>query len=137
VSGLVLDASSALSWCFEDEDESFADDLVDIVAATGAVVSNIWPLEITNALVVAERRERITVPESASFLTLIQELPITIDGGTASHAFGQTVDLARRHGLSTYDASYLELALRMQLPLATLDKVLRVAATDLGIDAPA
>ena len=136
MSGLILDASSALCWCFEDEDDSYVDELIDLVAADGAIVPTIWPLEIANALVVAERADRITIPESASFLALIQELPISIDSGAVSNVFGQTIDLARDHRLSSYDASYLELAVRTQLPLATLDVALGQAAKDLGIDAP-
>jgi predicted nucleic acid-binding protein len=128
VSGLVLDASSTLNWCFEDESESDTDQLIDRVAAAGALVPAIWPLEVANALVVAERRERITRAESDAFLALVEELPIAVDAGTAARAFHETMVLAREHGLSSYDAAYLELALRSQLPLATNDESLRQAA---------
>lgn len=133
MSGVVLDASSVLSWCFEDESGPEADALIDRVAAGGALVPAIWSLEVANALVVAERKDRITREDSGAFLTMIEELPITIDAGTAARAFHETITLARDHALSSYDAAYLELAVRTQLPLATSDGSLRRAAAQLGL----
>lgn len=128
MSGLVLDASRTLAWCFEDEGGADTDALIDRVAAEGALVPAIWPLEVANALAVAERRGRIAPEDSVAFVALIEELPITVDAATASHAFHETLNLARDHGLSVYDAAYLELAVRAGLPLATLDEGLRRAA---------
>lgn len=134
MSGLVLDASSVLAWCFEDEAGAGADALVDRVATAGAVVPAIWSLEVTNALVVAERKRRITPEDSAAFIGMIGQLPIAVDSATASCAFGETLTLARTHGLSSYDAAYLELAVRSALPLATGDRQLARAAARLGVE---
>ncbi len=133
MSGLVLDASSALSWCFEDEAGPGADALIDRVATAGALVPAIWPLEVANALVVAERRNRIAHENSTAFIAMIEQLPITIDSGTASRAFNDTITLARDHVLSSYDAAYLELAVRSKLPLVTNDEQLARAAARLGL----
>lgn len=133
MSGVVLDASSVLSWCFEDEGGPDSDALIDRVAVHGALVPALWSLEVANALVVAERRDRITRADSDEFLAMLEELPITVDAGTASRAFHETTALARDHALSSYDASYLELALRAQLPLATNDEPLLRAAARLGV----
>jgi len=128
MSGLVLDASSALSWCFETENSRQSDALIDKVAADGAVVPTIWSLELTNALVKAERRRRISRHDSEIFLALMEELPINVDTETSQRAFHETIALARNNAVSTYDASYLELAMRTKLPLATADQALRRAA---------
>lgn len=133
--GLVLDASSVLAWCFEDEGGPEADALIDRVAASGAIVPAIWPLEVANALVVAQRRGRITGDDSASYLGMLGELPVIVDGATASHAFHETIALARDLGLSAYDAAYLELAARTGLPIATADGALRRAAERAGLTA--
>lgn len=136
MSGLVLDASATLTWCFADEDGAYGEELIDEVANSGAVVPVIWSLEITNAIVVAERRNRLSATDGGTFISLVQELPIAIDGGSPTVVFGTTMELAREHGLSSYDASYLELAVRMELPLATLDRKLESAARNLGVEAP-
>ena len=134
MSGLVLDASCALAWCFEEEGGPDADALIDQVAAVGALVPALWPLEVANALVVAERRGRIGRDDSLAFIAMLEDLPIAVDGGTAARAFHETIALARDHALSSYDASYLELALRAKLPLATGDEALRRAAKRLGCE---
>ena len=134
MSGLVLDASSVLAWCFEDEAGAAADLLVDRVADAGAIVPAIWSLEVANALVVAERKLRITPEDSATFIGMIGQLPIVVDSGTASHAFNETIALARTHALSSYDAAYLELAVRCALPLASGDPQLAGAAALLGVE---
>lgn len=128
MSGLVLDASSALAWCFEEEGGPDVDALIDRVAAVGALVPALWPLEVANALVVAERRRRISRDDSLAYIAMLEQLPIAIDGSTAARAFDETIRLARDHALSSYDASYLELALRAKLPLATSDEALRRVA---------
>ena len=133
MSGLVLDASSVLAWCFEDEAGASADALIDQVVALGAIVPAIWPLEVANALVVAERKARIAPEESVAFIEMIRQLPVAVDAGTASRAFSETITLARSHGLSSYDAAYLELAVRSALPLATGDRQLARAAAELGV----
>lgn len=97
------------------------------------LVPAIWSLEVANALLVAERRNRVTREDSSTFLTMIEELPITVDAGTAARVFHETIALAHDHALSSYDAAYLELAIRTELPLATGDEALRRAAAQLGL----
>jgi predicted nucleic acid-binding protein len=128
-----LDASVALSWCFADEENPYARMVLGMLRGANVVVPAIWPLEIANALVVAERRHRLKLTETSRFLSLIEGLDIVVDPGTSARAFGETLSLARRHGLSAYDAAYLELAVRDALPLATLDEDLKNAARKLGL----
>lgn len=132
--GLVLDASSVLAWCFEDKGGPGTDALIDRIAAAGAIVPSIWPLEVANTLSVAERRGRISREDADAYLAMIGELPIAVDAATAAHAFHETIALARDNTLSAYDAAYLELASRRRLPLATGDATLRRAAARLGIE---
>jgi predicted nucleic acid-binding protein len=134
VSGLVLDASAVLAWCFEDEGGAEADALIEHVAADGAAVPVLWPLEIANGLVSGERRGRIKPAESAAFVAMIEELPIVADPTTGARALHETISLAREHRLTAYDAAYLELAMRLSLPLATGERGLRAAARRVGVD---
>jgi predicted nucleic acid-binding protein len=134
VSGLVIDASSVLAWCFEDEGGHEADALIERVAAEGAAVPGLWALEIANGLVIGERRGRLKAAESAAFVAMIEELPIEADPATGDRALHETISLARAHRLSAYDAAYLELATRLGLPLATGDRGLRAAAKRAGVE---
>lgn len=129
----VLDASITLAWCFEDESSDLADLALDRLAQTSALVPAIWSLEIGNALLGAERRGRLSQAESNRFLWLIRVLPIEIDAVSAPRMLNDVVTLAREQGLSTYDAAYLELAMRNGLPLATLDIALQHAAERCGV----
>jgi predicted nucleic acid-binding protein len=129
----VLDASVALAWCFEDESSDLADLALDRLAQTSALVPAIWSLEIGNALLGAERRRRLSQAESSRFLALIRALPIEIEAVSAPRMLNDVVTLAREQGLSTYDAAYLELAMRNGLPLATLDAALWQAAERCGV----
>jgi predicted nucleic acid-binding protein len=133
VTAFVIDASSVLSWCFEDEGGAEADALIEKVAAEGAAVPGLWSLEVSNGLLVGERRRRIRPAESAAFVTMIEELPIVVDRATAARALHETMSLAREHRLTTYDAAYLELAMRLGLPLATGDRELAAAAERVGV----
>lgn len=99
-----------------------------------AFVPEIWSLEIANVLLVAERRNRITQQQSSEAIILLQSLLIQVDTSTNTNALGATLVLGRQEGLAAYDAAYLELALRLQLPLATLDTRLAEAATRCGVD---
>ena len=108
--------------------------LLDEIAADGAMASGLWPLETANVLLQAEKARRITQDERRRSLTMLAALPIHIDPDTAAQAFGRTLELAETQGLTLYDASYLELALRLARPLASLDRKLRQAAQAAGVE---
>jgi predicted nucleic acid-binding protein len=129
----VLDASVALAWCFEDEGGAYALDVLESLRSTEAVVPTVWPLEVTNGLVVAERRGRINAPAAVRALSLLRALPVVVEPSERRRVFEGGFRLARTHGLSTYDAAYLELALTRGLPLATLDGPLADAAEAEGL----
>lgn len=124
----VLDASVTLAWCFEDEANAQALDVLDLLGEGAAVAPTLWVLEVGNALLGAERRGRLTQAESQYFLELLHGLPIQLEETPKTVAWENVLSLARIHHLSAYDAVYLELALRLNLPLATLDEHLRQAA---------
>lgn len=123
----VLDCSVALAWVLPDEGSVYADGLLDRLVAEGAVVPPVWPLEVGNVLLTALRQRRIRQAELEPIIERLARLPIEIDIGATDHALAAVLLLAGQHGLTTYDASYLELAQRRKLPLATLDKQLRAA----------
>jgi len=129
----VVDSSIALTWCFEDEATQAADALLVRLTNEGAHAPSLWPLEVLNVLVMAQRRGRITSEARQDRLALLHALPITLDTETAEQAWTITNRLAERHGLTLYDAAYLELAQRFGLPLATLDTDLRAAANAVGV----
>lgn len=133
MSGLVLDCSVAVSWCFEDEASADTDALLERVRDEGAVVPALWHLELGNVLVQAERRKRLTAADTTTRLELIADLPIVTDEETPVRALREVLTLARAEGLTTYDAAYLELAMRKGLPLATKDQALVTAAKRVGI----
>ena len=129
----VLDGSVTLVWGFEDEDDAYAAAILDKMPDLQAHVPGLWPLEVANALLVGERRKRTTAANAARFLAILSTLPIAIDDETVARAWAETMHLARAHNLSAYDASYLELAIRRGLPLASLDGKLRAAAMAVGV----
>jgi predicted nucleic acid-binding protein len=96
-------------------------------------VPSLWTLEVANALLVGERRRRTTPADAARFLAILATFPITVDDRTAAHAWRETTHLARAHGLTAYDAAYLELAICLGVPLATLDDKLIAAAVAVGV----
>jgi predicted nucleic acid-binding protein len=124
----VLDCSVAISWLMPDEENSLSSALLKQVAKKGAIVPVIWHLEVGNVLLVAQRNNRITSEQRHSALYTLDELPITVDKLTSNHAWQETMALAEFYNLSLYDACYLELALRMNIPIATFDKQLKKAA---------
>ena len=130
---LVLDGSAALAWCFADETTPAVDAVMDQVAEAGAVVPAIWRLEVANGLQAGLRRGRLDAKRRNAMLAALADLPIGADPETDRHAWTATLRLADRHVLTLYDASYLELALRLGLPMATLDKALRSAADTAGV----
>ncbi len=129
----VLDSSAALAWVMPGEGDAATEALLDDVASAGAVAPGLWSLETANLLLAAERRGRITLAERQQALATLKELPIRIDPHTAAHAWGDALHLASSRGLTLYDASYLELALRFGLPLASLDRELRETAAGCGV----
>jgi predicted nucleic acid-binding protein len=124
----VVDNSIVMSWCFEDEENSYAEAVLESLEAGEAIVPAIWPLEAGNVLLVAERKKRLSQASVVRFLTLLGGLPISVEQETPERMLREIVSLAREHGLSTYDASYLDLAMRLDLPLATQDASLVKAA---------
>lgn len=131
---LVLDCSVTMAWCFDTEANTYADRVQERLHEAEAVVPTIWSLEVANVLLVAERRGRITPAETTDFVRLLRSYPLMVDQQTSEHVWDTTLKLARDHQLSSYDAAYLELALRRGLALATLDEALRRAAEQLKID---
>jgi predicted nucleic acid-binding protein len=130
---LVLDASLALAWYFQDEATPATDRILDRVAENGAVVPALWRLELANGLQIAVRRGRISTAYRDGSLADLTQMQIETDLETDLHAWSATLRLAEKHDLTLYDASYLELAQRRRLPLATLDREMRRAADKLGL----
>ncbi|MBE9210956.1 type II toxin-antitoxin system VapC family toxin [Nostoc sp. LEGE 06077] len=130
----VLDCSVAISWCLVDENNDYANGILTMMLDAEAFVPGIWSLEIANVLLVAERRHRMTTEQSSEAIALLQSLLIQVDTATDANALGATLVLGRQEGLAAYDAAYLELALRLGLPLATIDQRLAQAATRCGVD---
>lgn len=129
----VLDCSVAISWCLVDENNDYANAIQVMMPNCEAFVPSIWSLEIANVLLVAERRDRMTSEQSSEAIDLLQSLLIQVDPNTDANALGTTLVLGRQEGLAAYDAAYLELAMRLELPLATIDTRLAEAATRCGV----
>jgi predicted nucleic acid-binding protein len=127
----VIDASIAASWAFDDEEYPGAAAALARLGDEEAQAPALWWVELRNALLVGERRGRIAESDSTRFLDRISRLPIRIDRDPQ-----EVLGLARRHRLSAYDASYLELAIRLGAPLITLDSALANAARVEGVTAP-
>jgi len=125
---LVIDSSMTLAWYFEDERTAASLAVLEQVADAGAVAPALWRLEVLNGFQTAVRRGRIGVAYRDASLADLQSLAIAIDPGTNRQAWSATLRLCDRFGLTPYDAAYLELAQRLQLPLATLDTALARAA---------
>jgi predicted nucleic acid-binding protein len=125
---LVLDSSATLARVFPEETTDAILNLFLLVANHGAVVPELWRIEVANTLNVGIRRGRISKANRQGILADLESLPLFVDGETQKHTWGQTLELADRHKLTVYDATYLELAQRLSLPLATLDDDLRQAA---------
>jgi predicted nucleic acid-binding protein len=131
--GFVLDCSAALAWCFPDEHASYPQSVLDALATTATAVPSLWFLEVANALLVGERRGRCTAADIATWLGFLAALPIHTDPETTGRAWSDTLSLVRTYNLSVYDASYLELSIRRNLPLAAVDGKLKDAATAAGV----
>jgi predicted nucleic acid-binding protein len=130
---LVIDASLTMTWYFEDEATPATEELFDIVARTGAVVPPLWRLEVASAFQAGIRRKRIDVAYRDASMADLGQMAIAVDPDTDTHIWTTTLWLSDRYALTIYDACYLELAQRRNLPLATLDLELRGAGQALGL----
>ncbi len=131
----VLDNSVTMRWLFGDgspSDQVYAKHVLSSVADGNVLVPGIWCLEVANVIARAESKYGLTEARSAEFIHALQQMHIHVDPKTCGHAMSDTLQLARRYNLSAYDASYLELALREGLPIATLDEALQKAAKKTG-----
>ena len=130
----VLDCSVAMAWVFPDGATDATDRLRDELLGTSAFVPALWPVETANALLVATRRGRIAQDEWPEIRAYLDALPIDVDPLSAARTWGAALDLANAYGISVYDAMYLELAMRMRMPLATLDLRLGTVGRTAGVD---
>jgi predicted nucleic acid-binding protein len=129
----VVDASVSMAWCFEDESTPFTDAVLQRLSTDRAQAASIWPYEVANVLLGAERRGRITESQAMRFLELLRALPIRVDEEGTLRAWSDVLALGRAHRLTSYDAAYLELAARNDLPLASQDEQLLRACRDIGV----
>lgn len=132
---IVVDASTVLTWCFPDEKTQKAREISEIIAKGCRVaVPAFWRHEVLNALLVGERRKRLTTQLTHAFIESLEVLPVDVDeGATAEIVFKTTQILCRKHRLTAYDAAYLELAIRHGYALATVDEDLELAARTEGV----
>ena len=129
----VLDSSVAATWFFEDEYSQETDELLILARDYGIVVPALSPFEIGNVFLQAEKKGRQTFLQMTEKMSAFAEMPIEIDHGSTFHHLSAILQLARSHGLTVYDAAYLELAMRRGIPLATKDKPMREAAKAVGL----
>lgn len=129
----VLDCSVTMAWYFKDEANAYANAVRRSLSQAKAVVPALWPLEVANILILGERRRRSTEAEAGKWLRYLQLLPIRLDDQTAVRAWSDILHVARLYDLSAYDAAYLELALRLGLPLASIDDKLKAKADAAGV----
>lgn len=129
----VLDASVAAAWMLEDEQNDLADSVIDSLSNKTATAPHLWALEVANILLTAEKRGRLNASKRREIARALGDLGVIEQPQPQDVIFGDVLELASAHRLSSYDAAYLELAKRLQLPLATLDKALREAAIEEGV----
>lgn len=131
-----LDNSVTMRWFFGDgksQELAYAGKVLDAMKNASALVPATWGLEVANVIARAEAKGLVTEARSGAFLEMLEGVDIELDTATFSHSLSDTLQLARRYKLSSYDASYLEVALRLGLPLATLDEDLQKAAKKAGV----
>lgn len=123
-----------MAWLFEDEKKPYTEGILkQLTHQTKAIVPPLWCIEVNNVLLVAERRSRVTVAETQHFWDVLHQLPITTQNQQGYYEVNSVLNLARQYQLSAYDATYLDLAIKLNLPLASLDKALLKAAHDAGV----
>jgi predicted nucleic acid-binding protein len=136
MTAFVLDNSVAMRWLLSSNrptDQNYAEAVLESLTGAEAIVPNLWHLEAANVLLGAAARKEIEVAEAERFTVQLEKLPIMVDTSTANQAFSHTMSLARAYKLSSYDAAYLELALREGIAIATLNSALAKAAVKAGI----
>jgi predicted nucleic acid-binding protein len=129
----VVDTSVAMAWCFLDELTPTTQGLLKDLSSKVALVPAWWYVEIANVLAIAERKGRASAEEVEAFIAVLNSVNIEVDNEAPQRAFSPLLPLCRTHKLTSYDAIYLDLAVRRRLPLATLDEPLRKAAKKLGV----
>ena len=133
----VLDNSVSMRWLLatnKKTDQNYAEKVLKSMLNNEAYVPNLWHLEATNELLSAKKRAEINSGEIEIFISQLENLPIHTDVSTSKQAFNRILALADAYKLSSYDAAYLELAIREGLPIATLDKDLKKAVKKAGIE---
>lgn len=130
---LVIDCSVTMAWYFKDEANPYSDAVRRALATERAAVPALWPLEVANVLLMGERRKSSTQAQATKWLRFLTALPIAVDSQPPILAFDPILNLARSHKLTAYDAAYLELAIRLGLPLAARDDALEKAAQSVGV----
>lgn len=124
----VLDCSVTMAWCFEDETSDYTEAILDSLNAKSALVPVIWPLEVTNVLLMAMKRKRLSKIKAAAFFDRLNDLPIKLANSKPLSAMMSIFELGDERKMTSYDASYLDLALAHNIPIATMDKHLIVSA---------
>ena len=130
---VVIDCSVTMAWYFKDEATPYTNAVRAALATERAAVPALWPLEVANVLLMGERRKRSTQTKATKWLRFLSALPIAVDTQTPALAFDPILSLARSHKLTAYDAAYLELAMRLGVPLAARDAALEKAALAVGV----
>ncbi|NOQ78541.1 MAG: PIN domain-containing protein [Gammaproteobacteria bacterium] len=133
----VLDNSVSMRWLLASEkasDQKYAENVLESMRDVDVLTPNLWHLEAISVLIGAEKRGEVSLGEIERFISQLENLPIHVDPLTAHQAFSRTLVLSREYNISSYDASYLELAMREGLPLSSLDKKLVKAAKKADVD---
>jgi predicted nucleic acid-binding protein len=133
VTCFVVDCSITMAWHFEDEKNSYADKVLGILGISEALAPAVWTLEVSNVLLVGEKRGQTTSAKSRTFVALIRSLPIRVVDHSPAQVFDEVLGLARDRNLTTYDAAYLDLARRLEMPIASIDRRITGAAKRLGV----
>lgn len=129
----VLDCSVTMAWCFEDQSSDYTEKVLDALARTSALVPSLWLYEVANVLLTAEKKGKITAADSVQFLELLSKLPILMSEEIPVGIQKELLSLGRNYQLSSYDTTYLLLAMQKGLPLATLDSDLIKSCQKAGV----
>jgi predicted nucleic acid-binding protein len=129
----VLDCSVALAWCLPDEQSDYAAQTLDLLLDQQAIVPSLWHLEVINVLLMAQRRNRLEKNKISNILQTLSHLNISTDKKHIEINEPNFISFAVKHQITSYDAAYLYLARRENIPLATLDKKMKQIAQNLGV----